>query len=62
MTSSIPSVDPPSVGVATDDDNLTVELADGRRVIVPLAWLRRPQLFSLTFDVRIHAFVRNGKT
>ena len=41
MTSSIPSVDPRAVDVATDDDNLTVDLADGRRVIVPLAWFPR---------------------
>lgn len=41
MTSSSPSVDPRAVGVATDDDNLTVDLVDGRSVTVPLAWFPR---------------------
>lgn len=41
MTSSTPSVDPRAVDVATDDDNLVVDLADGRRVTVPLAWFPR---------------------
>jgi len=41
MNSSNPSVDPRAIDVATDDDNLKVDLADGRRVIVPLAWFPR---------------------
>jgi len=41
MTSSDPSVDPRAVDVATDEDNLTVDLADGRRLSVPLAWFPR---------------------
>lgn len=41
MTTSNPSVDPRAVDDATDDDNLTVDLADGRRVSVPLAWFPR---------------------
>lgn len=41
MTSSEPSVDPRAVGVAIDDDGLTVDLADGRSVTVPLAWFPR---------------------
>ncbi len=43
MTSSSPSpsVDPRAVDVATDNDNLTVDLADGRRLTVPLAWFPR---------------------
>jgi hypothetical protein len=41
MATSNPSVDPRAIDVATDDDNLTVDLADGRRVIVPLAWFPR---------------------
>ena len=41
MTSSNPSVDPRAVHVATDDDNLTVDLADGRRLTVPMAWFPR---------------------
>ena len=41
MTSSNPSVDPRAVDVAIDDVELTVGLADGRRVAVPLAWFPR---------------------
>ena len=41
MSSSGPSVDPRAVDVGVDDDNLTVDLADGRRVTVPLAWFPR---------------------
>lgn len=41
MSSSGPSVDPRAVDVETDDDNLTVDLADGRRLTVPLAWFPR---------------------
>lgn len=41
MTSSNPSVDPRAVDVAINDTELTVDLADGRRVAVPLAWFPR---------------------
>ena len=41
MTSSRPSMDPRAVNVSIDDDALTVDLADGRRVTVPLAWFPR---------------------
>ncbi len=41
MSSSGPSVDPRAIDVAVDDDNLMVDLADGRRVTVPLAWFPR---------------------
>ena len=41
MGSFGPSVDPRAVDVGVDDDNLTVGLADGRRVTVPLAWFPR---------------------
>jgi len=50
MTSSNPSVDPRAVDVATDDDNLTVDLADGRRLTVPLAWF--PRLLHASPDQR----------
>lgn len=50
MTSSNPSVEPRAVDVATDDDNLTVDLADGRRLIVPLAWF--PRLLHASPDQR----------
>lgn len=50
MTSSNPSVDPRAVDVATDDDNLMVDLADGRRLTVPLAWF--PRLLHASPDKR----------
>lgn len=37
MTSSSPSADPRAV----DDEVLSVNLADGRRLMVPLAWFPR---------------------
>lgn len=50
MTSSNPSVDPRAVDVGTDNDNLTVGLADGRRLTVPLAWF--PRLLHASTDQR----------
>jgi hypothetical protein len=50
MATSNPSVDPRAIDVATDDDDLTVDLADGRRVIVPLAWF--PRLLHVQPDQR----------
>lgn len=41
MSTSGPDVDPRAVAVAIDDDTLTVDLADGRRLIVPLVWFPR---------------------
>ena len=41
MPFSSPSVDPRAVDVAVDEDELTVDLADGRRIVVPLAWFPR---------------------
>ena len=41
MTSSSPSVDPRAVDVTIGKDVLTVDLADGRSVTVPLAWFPR---------------------
>jgi len=41
MTSSGPEVDPRAVNVTVDEDGLSVDLADGRRVIVPLVWFPR---------------------
>ena len=41
MTTSGPGVDPRAVQVAISDDELTVDLADGRRLSVPLAWFPR---------------------
>lgn len=39
--STSPDVDPRAVDVSVDADDLTVVLADGRRVSVPLAWYPR---------------------
>ena len=41
MTTSEPSVDPRATDVMVTEDELSVALADGRRVIVPLAWFPR---------------------
>ena len=41
VSSSEPEFDPRAVDVVVDDDHLTVELADGRRVSVPLTWYPR---------------------
>jgi hypothetical protein len=40
-TSTIETVAPLATSVATTDDTLTVDLADGRSVSVPLAWYPR---------------------
>ncbi len=41
MSSSLPEVDPRAKEVALTDDELSVLLADGRRISVPLAWVPR---------------------
>ncbi len=41
MTTSRPDVDPRAVRVEVGEDELTVDLADGRRLAVPLAWFPR---------------------
>ncbi|MEZ6035994.1 MAG: DUF2442 domain-containing protein [Planctomycetota bacterium] len=41
VTTSGPSVDPRAVQVSVGDDELSVDLADGRRLSVPLAWFPR---------------------
>ncbi len=50
MSSSNPSVDPRAIDVAIDEDELAVDLADGRRVTVPLAWF--PRLLHADSDQR----------
>jgi Protein of unknown function (DUF2442) len=50
MTSSEPKPDPRAVNVTCDDDDLSVELADGRIIIVPLAWF--PRLLHATPEQR----------
>ena len=50
MTSSAPDVDPRAIEVEVSEDELTVVLADGRRIAVPLAWF--PRLLSATAEER----------
>ena len=38
MRSSLPDLDPRAKEVVVTDDELSVLLADGRRILVPLAW------------------------
>ncbi|MBK8977632.1 MAG: DUF2442 domain-containing protein [Planctomycetes bacterium] len=52
MTTSDPSVDPRATDVVVTEDELSVELADGRRVIVPLAWF--PRLLHATNEQRLN--------
>jgi hypothetical protein len=42
---------PAAIGVQTSDDELTVSLADGRRISVPLVWF--PRLLNATIDERL---------
>jgi len=41
MSTSVPDSDRRATRVETDDDNLVVDLADSRRLTVPLAWFPR---------------------
>jgi hypothetical protein len=41
MRSSLPDVDPRAKEVVVTDDELSVLLTDGRRILVPLAWFPR---------------------
>ncbi|HEV8715268.1 MAG TPA: DUF2442 domain-containing protein [Candidatus Binatia bacterium] len=41
MTTLVLEVDPMVVNVTITDDRLTVDLADDRRLVVPLAWYPR---------------------
>ena len=50
MTTSEPSVDPRAVGASVTEDDLSVDLADGRRLSVPLAWF--PRLLHATQEQR----------
>ncbi len=45
-----PSVDPRATRVSLTEDELSVDLADGRRVSVPLAWF--PRLLHATAEQR----------
>jgi hypothetical protein len=50
VSSSLPSTDPRVKEVAITDDELSVLLADGRRLSVPLAWF--PRLLRATPEQR----------
>jgi hypothetical protein len=50
MTSSQPSVDPRAKEVSVTEDELTVVLADGRRISAPLVWF--PRLLRATPEQR----------
>ena len=41
MSSSAPEVEPRAVAVEVSEDELCVQLADGRRLAVPLVWFPR---------------------
>lgn len=50
MNSSVPNTDPRAERVEIDQDALVVDLADGRRIAVPLAWF--PRLLHATEEQR----------
>jgi hypothetical protein len=52
MSSSLPSADPRARKVQVTEDELSVVLADGRRISVPLAWF--PRLLEATPEQRAH--------
>jgi hypothetical protein len=52
MSTLVLDVEPTAVDVSVTDDDLTVRLADGRRISVPLAWY--PRLLNATKDERMH--------
>jgi hypothetical protein len=41
MTTLVLDIDPTAVAITIDDDTLAIDLADGRRLVVPLAWYPR---------------------
>lgn len=41
MTTLVLETEPVAIGVTITDDKLTVDLADGRSLVVPLAWYPR---------------------
>lgn len=41
MSTLVLEIEPVAVKVAVTDDDLTIDLADGRRIVVPLAWYPR---------------------
>jgi hypothetical protein len=60
MSTSEVEVTPFATGVDTSEDELTVSLADGRRVSVPLAWF--PRLLNATEEERaIYRLIGGGE-
>ena len=41
MSTLVLEIEPVAVKVAVTEDDLTIDLADGRRIVVPLAWYPR---------------------
>jgi hypothetical protein len=52
MNSSVHEAEPLATGVQIDDETLTIRLADGRALSVPLSWY--PRLNHATPDERSH--------
>jgi hypothetical protein len=50
MDSSVPKTDPRIQSVEISEDALSVDLADGRRLVVPLTWF--PRLLHATEEQR----------
>ncbi|MBI5850310.1 MAG: DUF2442 domain-containing protein [Planctomycetes bacterium] len=50
MSTSAPEPDPRAVGVRVDGGYLTVDLADGRRISVPMSWF--PKLLAASPGAR----------
>lgn len=50
MSTLVLEIDPRAVAVSVTDDDLVVELSDGRRMSVPLAWY--PRLLNASVDER----------
>lgn len=60
MSSSLPDSDPRARDVRVTDDELSVALADGRRISVPLEWF--PRLKRATPAERAHFELLGGGT
>jgi Protein of unknown function (DUF2442) len=58
MTTSDPNAGERIVGVAVDEHKLSVDLADGRTIIVPLAWY--PRLLHATAAERANWKIAGG--
>jgi len=52
MAISVPELDTLALEVRTTEDELVVELSDGRRISVPLVWF--PRLLHATAEQRSH--------